>query len=206
MPHLNKGIKKPPITAVILAGGKSLRMGQDKAFLRIGGLTIIEFQLQGLRPLFDEITLSTNSPERFRHLDIPAFPDIIPDRGPLGGIYTALLKARHPHIFAIACDMPFINPELIRHLIERCEDYDVTVPETEQGLEPLHAVYSKNCIPAIRRQLKGKGGKGRVIEFFPEVKVRVIPQEDIARIEGGLKAFLNFNTPEEYESTLGRPF
>jgi molybdopterin-guanine dinucleotide biosynthesis protein A len=189
------------ITAVIMAGGKSLRMGSDKALLKIGNLPAVEFQLQRLKPLFDEIILSTNAPEEFRHLDIPCLPDIIPDRGPLGGIYTALLRAKNPYIFAIACDMPFISTALIDYLKEKCEGYDVTIPETERGLEPLHAIYSRDCVPAIKKHLE-VDSKGRVIGFFPDVKVRVITKEEIALIEGGPQAFLNFNTPEDYQTAL----
>ncbi|MFQ5956140.1 MAG: molybdenum cofactor guanylyltransferase [Candidatus Brocadiales bacterium] len=184
-----------------MAGGKSLRMGQDKAFLKIGNLTAVEFQLKKLKPLFEEIILSTNTPERFEHLDIPAIPDIVPGRGPLGGIYTALTNVGNPYLFAIACDMPLINPGLIKYMKEKGEGYDVTVPETEQGLEPLHAIYSRGCIPAIKKQLEGNGS-GRVISFFPDVKVRVITKEEIASIEGGREAFLNFNTPEDYQRAL----
>ncbi|MDO8137702.1 MAG: molybdenum cofactor guanylyltransferase [Candidatus Brocadiales bacterium] len=189
------------ITAVVMAGGKSLRMGSDKALLKIGNLTAVEFQLQRLRPLFDEIILSTNAPEEFRHLDIPCLPDIIPDRGPLGGIYTALLRAKNPYIFAIACDMPFVSAALIDYLKEKCEGYDVTVPETDRGLEPLHAIYSRDCIPAIKKHLEADS-KGRVIGFFPDVRVRVITKEEIAQIEGGPQAFLNFNTPKDYQIAL----
>ncbi len=189
------------ISAVIMAGGRSLRMGQDKALLKIGHLTTVEFQLQRLSPLFKEIILSTNAPGRFTALGIPAVPDLIPGRGPLGGIYTALTRVGNPYMFAIACDMPLINPELIQYMKERCEGYDVTVPETERGLEPLHAIYSRDCIPAIKKQLDSKGS-GRVISFFPEVRVRVITKEEISKIKGGPDAFLNFNTPEDYQKAL----
>ena len=189
------------ISAAIMAGGKSVRMGRDKAFLKIGALTAVEFQLQRLRPLFEEIILSTNTPEKFTALDIPAIPDLIPGRGPLGGIYTALSSVKNPYLFAIACDMPCVSPVLIQYMRERCEGYDVVVPETERGLEPLHAIYSVNCVPAIKRQLETAGG-GRVIGFFPEVKVRVVTKEEIAGVEGGADAFLNFNTPEDYHRVL----
>lgn len=184
-------------------------MGQDKAFLKIGPHTIVEYQLQRLTPLFEEIFLSTNSPEKFAYLGLEIVPDFVPDRGPIVGIYSSLLRAKHPFLFAIACDMPFVSPELITYMKESCSNYDVTVPETEQGLEPLHAIYSKTCLPVMKKYID-KGGKepalskakGRVIEFFPEVKVRVINQEEISRIPGGNEAFLNFNTPEEYQKAL----
>ncbi len=189
------------ISAVIMAGGKSLRMGEDKACLKIGSLSAVEFQLQRLRPLFKEIILSTNTPGRFKALDIPAVPDLIHDKGPLGGIYTALTKIENPYLFAIACDMPFVNRELIEYMRERSEGYDVIVPETERGLEPLHAIYSRACIPAIKKQLDANDN-GRVISFFPDVKVRVVTKEEITGIEGGDDAFLNFNTPEDYQRAL----
>src|SRR3990167_6096420 len=107
------------ISAAIMAGGKSVRMGRDKAFLKIGALTAVEFQLQRLRPLFEEIILSTNTPEKFTTLDIPAISDMIPHRGPLGGIYTALSSVKNPYLFAIACDMPCVSPVLIQYMRER---------------------------------------------------------------------------------------
>ena len=190
------------MSAVILAGGKSSRMGQDKAFLKIGNRTIVEYQLQRLSPLFEELLLSTNLPEKFAHLGLETVQDFIPDRGPLVGIYSSLLKARYSHLFAIACDMPFISPGLITYMKEDCKDYDVTVPETERGLEPLHAIYSKTCLPVMKEYMDKKDGKGRVIEFFPEVKVRVVTKEEISRIPGGNEAFLNFNTMEEYRKQV----
>lgn len=190
------------MSAVILAGGKSSRMGQDKAFLKIGNRTIVEYQLQRLSPLFEELLLSTNLPEKFAHLGLETVQDFIPDRGPLVGIYSSLLKARYSHLFAIACDMPFISPGLITYMKEDCKDYDVTVPETERGLEPLHAIYSKTCLPVMKGYIDKKDGKGRVIEFFPQVKVRVVTKEEISRIPGGNEAFLNFNTMEEYQKQV----
>ncbi|OHB90879.1 MAG: hypothetical protein A3E19_01290 [Planctomycetes bacterium RIFCSPHIGHO2_12_FULL_52_36] len=190
------------MSAVILAGGKSSRMGQDKAFLKIGNRTIVEYQLQRLSPLFEELLLSTNLPEKFAHLGLETVQDFIPDRGPLVGIYSSLLKARYSHLFAIACDMPFISPGLITYMKEDCKDYDVTVPETERGLEPLHAIYSKTCLPVMKEYMDKKDGKGRVIEFFPEVKVRVVTREEISSIPGGNEAFLNFNTMEEYRKQV----
>jgi molybdopterin-guanine dinucleotide biosynthesis protein A len=189
------------MSAVILAGGKSLRMGQDKAFLKIGSLTIVEYQLQRLSPLFDEVLLSTNYPEKFAHLRLETVQDYVPGRGPLVGVYSSLLRASNPHLFAIACDMPFICPGLIAYMKENCKGYDVVVPETECGLEPLHAIYSKTCLPVMKKYIDRKG-KGRVIEFFPQVRVRVINQEEISNIPGGREAFLNFNTPEEYQKAL----
>ncbi len=181
-------------------------MGRDKAFLKIGSFTIVEHQLQRLKPLFEEILLSANFPDKFSHLGLEIVQDYIPGRGPLVGIYSSLLRAKHPYLFAIACDMPFISPELITYMKENCKNYDVTVPETERGLEPLHAIYSKTCLTVMKKHIDNNG-KGRVIEFFPEVKVRVINQEEISRIPGGevgvaLPPFLNFNTPEEYNKAL----
>lgn len=194
-------------SAAIMAGGKSERMGRDKALLSIGGVSAVEFLLQRLRPMFEEIILSTNTPDNFSKLGVPAIPDQIPGRGPLGGIYTTLSNVTNPYLFVIACDMPCVSPDLIKYLVHEVkgegqgEVYDVVVPETERGLEPLHAIYSKTCVPAIKKQLEGNGS-GRVISFFPDVKVRVVSKEEIAEIKGGPEAFLNFNTPEDYRKAL----
>jgi molybdopterin-guanine dinucleotide biosynthesis protein A len=142
------------MTGVILSGGKSLRMGQDKAFVEIGGLPMIERILRVLRALFEETIIVANQIDPYRQLDASIYSDAIPDRGALGGLYTGLLFSSFDTSFCVGCDMPFISGSLISYLTDRIEGHDAVVPRTADGLQPLHAVYSKNCLGAIRQRAR----------------------------------------------------
>lgn len=193
------------MTAIILAGGKNVRMGgRNKAFLRIGSKTLIESQIERLQRVFKEVIISARTPEIYSHLNLPVVTDIVPDKGPLGGIYSGLIKASSFFSFVIACDMPFINVELIEFLkkivARHAQDYDVVVPQSERGLEPLHAFYSKNCIEPIRKQLDNDALQ--LTDFLSRVKVRVVTSEEVKHIENVYNALVNLNTQEEYQTAM----
>jgi len=183
----------------IQAGGQSRRMGQDKALLPFLGRPLIQRVIERLSPMADEILVTTNSPEDYRFLNLPLFPDLKPDRGALGGLYTALSSATCQAVAVVACDMPFASASLIeaanRLLVQ--EEADVVIPDSGGGLEPLHAVYRREtCLPAIESAIDAD--KWRLISWFPEVKVRILqPDENKVYDPSGL-AFLNLNTPEEF--------
>jgi molybdenum cofactor guanylyltransferase len=185
------------MTGVILSGGRSLRMGQDKAFLQIEGVPMIERVLRVLRSLFEETLIVANHIDPYRRLDAPIYSDVISDHGALGGLYTGLLFSSHPYSFCVGCDMPFINPSLVSYLTDRVEGYDAVVPRTADGLQPLHALYSKSCLGAIRRIMDEK--KTKVIDFYPLVNLKVIPERDFSSLTGWQRSFLNINTPEDLE-------
>lgn len=185
------------MTAIILVGGKSLRMGQNKAFLRCGDKTFIEHQIDKLSKLFDEIILSANDVNTYSILNIPIVPDITPGKGPLGGICAGLMHAKSFHSFVIACDMPFINESVILYLKELINGFDVVVPQTSRGLEPMHAFYSKNCIAPIRRCIEEE--KLRIIDFFPSVNVRIVDEKELAELDAPMQSLVNLNTPGEYK-------
>ena len=139
-------------SSVVLAGGKSRRMGTDKAFLEVGGATIVQRVLAALETLSDDTIIVTNSPEEYAGLPARLGGDFYPNKGALGGIHAGLLAARYDYIVAVACDMPFLNPRLLRHLADLVENYDVVVPDLGGGhLETTHAVYSKGCLEPIER-------------------------------------------------------
>ncbi len=194
------------MTAIILAGGKNVRMGgRNKAFLKIGDKTFIEHQIERLKRVFKEVIISARIPDLYSHLNLPTVTDIIPDKGPLGGIYSGLIKASSFFSFVIACDMPFVNVELIEYLKEQTlvgaglpRPYDVVVPQSERGLEPLHAFYSKNCIELIRKQLDSDALK--IADFLSRVKVRVVTLEEVKHIENVYNALVNLNTEEDYRT------
>ncbi|MFO0793830.1 MAG: molybdenum cofactor guanylyltransferase [Candidatus Brocadiaceae bacterium] len=185
------------MTAIILAGGKSRRMGSPKALLRFGDKTFIEHQVSVLRKIFDEILISANDGALYKTLNLPIVPDIIPGKGPLGGISAGLIRATSSHAFVVACDMPFINEEVILYLKGLIDDYDVVVPQTSRGLEPMHAFYSRNCIKPMQRCIQD--GRLRIIDFFPEVKVRIVDTREFAGLDTSAQSLLNLNTVEEYK-------
>jgi molybdopterin-guanine dinucleotide biosynthesis protein A len=192
------------LTLCVQAGGKSSRMGMDKALLDFDGKPLIQHVLARLDSLAPEMLITTNHPEGYRFLGLPLIPDIIPDRGALGGLYTALKAASHPLVAVVACDMPFASLEILhtcRDLLLADPALDAVVPSTTQGLEPLHAVYRKaTCLPAIKAALDA--GKWKVISWHSDVNVRVLTPEEIALLDPEDLAFENVNTPEELEKAI----
>ncbi|MEZ6175895.1 MAG: molybdenum cofactor guanylyltransferase [Candidatus Scalinduaceae bacterium] len=186
------------MTAVILAGGKSSRMGRNKAFLKIQGKTFIERQIDLLREIFDKIIVSANTPSEYTFLNIPVIKDVYPGKGPLSGIYTGLMNSRSLHTFFLACDMPFVELPLIQYLKGLVKDFDVVVPQSERGLEPLHAFYSKNCLAPIKRELTRNNL--RIISFFSDVKVKIVELDSLTSSKSFLDSIRNLNTPDDYES------
>ena len=172
-------------------------MGQDKAFLEIAGIPMIERVLRVLSALFEETIIVANQIDPYRQLNAPIYSDAIPDRGALGGLYTGLLLSSFDAAFCVACDMPFINGSLISYLTDRIEGHGAVVPRTADGLQPLHALYSKNCLGAIRRAIEQK--KNKVIDFYPLVDVKVIPERDFSFLAGWKESFVNINTPEDLD-------
>ena len=173
-------------------------MGQEKALLTFLGEALVERIARRVKPAADELIINTNQPELFRFLGIPLVPDQIPGKGPLGGLFTALTVAHSDLVAAIACDMPFANSSLI--CTERdwliAGGWDVVIPNSNEGLEPLHAVYRKaTCLPAIRRALAEN--RLRLVSWLEDVRVRVVNLDEIAAIDPAGRTFTNVNTLEE---------
>lgn len=183
------------ITGIILAGGKNLRMGKNKAFLEINGQRIIDRTKQLFVDLFDEVFLVANSPLDYLDLNLRVVSDLFPGGGALGGIYSGLFHASHSHAFVAACDMPFLNKALISHLSALSPGYDIVIPKMEDGWQPLHAVYSPKCLPFMENLLQKKNLK--IMDFFPKVKKREVTTEEILPFDPQLVSFLNINTPED---------
>jgi molybdopterin-guanine dinucleotide biosynthesis protein A len=183
------------ITGIILAGGKNLRMGKNKAFLEINGQRIIDRTKQLFVDLFDEVFLVANSTLDYLDLNLRVVSDLFPGGGALGGIYSGLFHASHSHAFVAACDMPFLNKALISHLSALSPGYDIVIPKMEDGWQPLHAVYSPKCLPFMEDLLQKKNLK--IIDFFPKVKKREVTTEEILPFDPQLVSFLNINTPED---------
>jgi molybdopterin-guanine dinucleotide biosynthesis protein A len=183
------------VSGIILAGGKSSRIGQEKAFLRIRGRPLIERTVAELSKVFPEIIIVSNDPTAYQELGASAVvPDIIKGVGPLGGIYTGLQKASNDYGFVVACDMPFLDSRVIRSQVEplRSAEADAVVPRWDGYLEPLHAIYGKACIPAIKACIE-KGAR-KVIAFYGDVRVRYW---DLHPSEEWRRYFRNVNTQAE---------
>jgi len=178
------------MNAYILAGGESKRFGSNKALVKVGSETLIEKVINSIKTFFDKITIITNEPNNYEFLNIDVKKDIVSGCGSLGGIYTGLVISSGFKSFFIACDMPDVNMSLVKQLIIESEGFDVVVPKTKKGYEPLFAVYSKNCIKPIQLQLKK--GDLKIINFYKYVKVKEIPTDVI----------ININTQKDLEQYL----
>ena len=186
------------LTLVIQAGGESRRMGQDKALLPFLGRTLIERVLARAAHLADEVLVTTNKPEGYTFLGLPLVTDVIPGRGALGGLYTALSAASQPLVAVVACDMPFVSPELLgfeRDLLLQ-ESYDAAIPRTAGGSEPFHAVYRREtCLPHVQAVIQAD--KWRVDAWYAQADVRLLSPEETQLYDPHGLAFWNVNTPEE---------
>jgi molybdopterin-guanine dinucleotide biosynthesis protein A len=196
------------LTIVIQAGGQSARMGEDKALKPFLGRPLIQRVIERVAPIADEILVTTNRPEAYAFLGLRLAPDLVPGRGALGGLYTALAAAAAPLVAVVACDMPFASAALLeaatRIMVQ--EEADVVIarelaagePVTKSaGYEPFHAVYRREtCVAAIRSAIEAD--KWKVIAWFPSVKVRELLPEEVARLDPSGVCFWNVNTPEEF--------
>jgi molybdopterin-guanine dinucleotide biosynthesis protein A len=193
---------KNNITGIILSGGQSIRMGENKAFIKIEGVPIIR-RIHGLfERIFNEIIIVANQKEEFATFGAKICSDLFPNRGVLGGLYTGLFFSSFEYSFCAACDMPFLKESVIRYLIERIDDYDVIVPKTNEGLEPLHAIYSKNCLDPIRKVIEE--GKYKIFDFYPMVKTKIVEEYELIALDSTMESFINVNTPEELISIKRR--
>ncbi len=186
------------MTGAILAGGRSTRMGANKALLHFGGVRIIEGLLRKIRPLFPEILAIANDRDAYADLGVPIWPDRIPEQGSLGGIYTAVFHSTFPQTFCIACDMPLANPAVIAYLRDGAAGYDVVVPRTADGYQPLHAVYSKTCLPHMEAMIRAD--RLKIDRLFPLVRVRTVEEEELRPLDPSLSCFVNVNTREELDA------
>jgi len=187
------------LSLVIQAGGQSNRMGQDKALMPFLGRPLIERILERLSAIADEVVIVTNLPEGYRYLGMPLFPDVIPERGALGGLYTALKVATHPKIALVACDMPFASANILSAASDILQETEVAavIPKTEHGLEPLHAVYRRQaCLPAVEAAIQAD--KWRMISWHQEVNIRYLSPKILKQLEPTGFTFMNLNTPDEF--------
>lgn len=185
------------LTGAVLAGGKSLRYGRNKALEVCRGKSLIEHAVGSLRGLCDPVLVVANDLTLYLHLRATLVQDVIPHQGPLGGIYTALFFSPHPWILAKATDMPLLVEDLARLMLSLREGYDVVLPRFEDRYEPLVALYSRRCLTPVATALEK--GERKIISFFPKVRVRVIPEAEWRGVDPDGLSFSNINTPENLE-------
>ena len=212
-----------PVTGVILAGGKSRRMGENKALMRLGDISLIEHVIRCLHDVTDELLLVTNSPTEYTHLDVPMQGDILPGTGALGGVYTGLTHASHDTVLCVACDSPFLEPKLLTYLVSVLGEYDAVMPETYSSrqtpfcrnkdigvtnpsygadtqitLQTLCAAYSKRCLPIIALMLRES--ELRVHALQERARIKNVSPEVWREFDPEGMSFFNINTPEDFES------
>ena len=183
------------ITCFILAGGQSKRLGANKALIEIGGERLIDIMLRKLSAVFSELVLITIPEHNYPDIKQKKIFDIVPNKSSLGGVYTGLMESNSSHSFFLACDMPFINMEFIKFMLEKKLDYDLLIPETNKGFQPLHAIYSKSCISHIKKLMDENNFK--ILDFFDKVRLKCIPEKICREFDPEEKMFLNINTVED---------
>ena len=187
------------LSVIVQAGGESRRMGQDKALRPFLGRPLIERVLARVAPIANEVFVVTNRPMAYQFLGYPLAADLLPGRGALGGLYTALSTATHPAVAVVGCDMPFVSAGLLafqRDLLQ-AEEADVVIPGSSQGLEPFHAVYRRaTCLPSVRSALDAE--TWRVSAWLDTLRLRTLSLAEVLRHDPQQRAFYNVNTPEEF--------
>ena len=192
------------ISGIVLAGGRSTRLGIDKSLIAFDGIPLIARVVERIRSVVQECIVVTNDAAKFAGVltDVRFVPDALTRRAALVGIYSGLLAARHDHALVVACDMPFLNIALLRHLTALTDECDVVIPRRGKGQEPLHAVYARSCIAPIERSLQR--GDVTIISFFPEVKVCYVEESALRQFDPEGLSFVNINTPDDWESVQAR--
>ena len=189
---------KYAFTGVILAGGLNTRFsGNEKAFIKIGGVSILDRVFGAFKDLFAEIILVTNDPISYLKWDALVVTDLYPVRSALTGIHAGLYFAAYPHAFFSACDTPFLKKGVIEAIIQRVEPHlDIVIPETSAGLEPLCAVYSKRRISVIEAHLARN--KLKIRQIFKGARITKIQESQLRQADPELLSFFNINTPEDF--------
>ena len=195
---------EPEVSGIVLAGGMSRRLGRDKAVEPVGGEPLLSRVIGRLSQVTEQTVVVVADVKRASELPLPRSAkvamDIYPGGGALGGIFTGLAAADGSWGMVVACDMPFLNVALFRHMLTRKEGFDAVVPVLEGRPEPTHALYSKSCLPHMERRLKADDLK--IARFFDEVRVDYVSQEDVEKRDPDHLSFFNVNTQEDLDRAL----
>ncbi len=183
------------VSGIILAGGKSSRLGQNKALIDLAGKPVIQHVVDTLRQLVDEIVLATNTPDIFAFLGVRMVADRYVGAGPLGGLHAGLSAIDGEYGLVVGCDMPFLNAALLKHMLLQRTGYDIVMPRIGNYYEPLHALYGRHCLSAIEHSLQN--GQRRLLGFADQLKVRYVEQDEILRFDPQQLSFFNLNSPDD---------
>ncbi|HZN44013.1 MAG TPA: molybdenum cofactor guanylyltransferase [Nitrospiraceae bacterium] len=198
------------VTGVLIAGGKSRRMGQDKRFLKVDGRSLIDRTVDVLEKVFTSIVIAFAEPlEHWNARGHRVVFDALPDCGSLGGLYTGLVASPRPWIFAVACDMPFLNPAVVRYMAGLDDGSDIVAAKLVSGHQPMHAFYSRRCVPIFERMAKQRRLKIQDVFSHPDLRVKIVPESELTALDPKLLSFRNINTPEDFDSAaalLRNPF
>lgn len=193
---------KKKISAVVLAGGNSSRMGKNKALLELGPHVVIEIVVEVLKTIFEEIIVVTNTPQLYSLLKGVRFvSDALEstEKKSIIGLYTGILEAKNNYVFVVACDMPFLNADLVHYMIDQMGDEDTLVPHINGYYQPLHAIYHKNSLSYIKALLDSSNYKiSDLFDCFEDLKVKKINDEILDRLKITENCFLNMNTHQDY--------
>lgn len=194
----------PLVSVVILAGGRSSRLGLDKSLLLLEGKPLLARTVDTMRMLSDDLVVVTNDPDRYAPYELPVrmVPDVRPGVGALMGLYSGLQAVRGEYALVVGCDMPFLSLPLLRYLISLAAGVEVIIPRIGDKVEPLHALYSRACLAPMSRSLDQ--GHRQIISFFGEVLVCYVEQSEIDRFDPEHLSFLNINTPQDWEMVQQR--
>ncbi|MDD5287625.1 MAG: molybdenum cofactor guanylyltransferase [Dehalococcoidales bacterium] len=188
------------VTGIILAGGKSLRLGRNKATETIGGVPVIERVINRLKPITNRLILVTDKGNKsFSSIkSVEIVTDIHPEKGPLGGIYTGLCNSRTIANIVVACDMPFLNASLLEHMSKLLPSFDAIVPRWPGGkIEPLHAVYSISCLPTMKKQLENE--QLSIFACLKKMHVLHLNKRGFSEFDAGFLSFFNINTQADID-------
>ena len=188
------------VTGVLLAGGKSRRMGEDKRYLVVGGQTLLERGLAVLRSVFQEVLVVIAQDSPPLGVDGRVVRDLVPDCGSLGGLYTGLMEATTPSIFVVACDMPFLDQAVITQFTSRRATADIVMAKLGARLHPMHALYSKRCLPAVEQMIRARQLKIQELVSHASLRVRYVTEADLLTVDPSGRSFYNVNTPADLEA------
>lgn len=188
------------VSGVVLAGGKSKRMGMDKRHLSVHGKPLLDRVTSVLLELFPEVLLVLAEEDISRQDDrLRIVTDLIPDCAAVGGLYTGLYHSRYPRVFVVACDMPFINPAVIELFLQKNDAADVVMAQLVTGLQPLHGLYSKQCLPILKEMIDARDLRLQNIVDKQGLTVHRVSEAEIKRLDPQLLSFLNLNSPADLE-------
>jgi molybdopterin-guanine dinucleotide biosynthesis protein A len=188
------------VTGILLAGGKSRRMGRDKRHLSVGDRTLLERSLSALSTVFREIFVVIAQDGPTLEIAAPVLRDLVPDCGSLGGLYTGLKHSHTSYVFAVACDMPFLEPRVIRRFLRAKDEWDIVMAKQQRRLHPMHALYSQKCLPVMEEMIRTRDLKIQGMVAHPSLRVRIVEGADLRAIDPDGHGLMNVNTPADLES------